>query len=61
MVIREANADEINNIMIFYDMMCKELNKASFLPEGNKGGFPSKDYTIYSTESSAPLSPLPPA
>ena len=32
--------------MLFYSMMCEELGKKEFLPEGNKGGFPSQEMII---------------
>lgn len=41
MIVRKASSDKINDIIIFYDKMCKMLGNSSFLPEGNKGGFPS--------------------
>lgn len=43
MVIREAKEEDLNEIMSFYTLMCEELGKKEFLPEGNKGGFPSLD------------------
>lgn len=48
MVIREARIEDLKNIMIFYDMMCQELGKADFLPEGNKGGFPPEEMVVAS-------------
>ena len=41
MIVKKASSDKINDIIIFYDKMCKMLGNSSFLPEGNKGGFPS--------------------
>lgn len=38
-----ATDDQLDEIMDFYNMMCEELGKKDFLPEGNKGGFPSVD------------------
>ncbi|MCB2358218.1 hypothetical protein [Clostridium estertheticum] len=46
MNIREGNLEELDEIMSFYNMMCGELGKADFLPEGNKGGFPPKHMVI---------------
>ena len=42
MDIQEAKNEELQEIMSFYNMMCEELGKKDFLPEGDKGGFPSK-------------------
>lgn len=41
MVIVEAEERDLQEIMSFYNMMCAELGKQNFLPNGNKGGFPS--------------------
>ena len=46
MIIREAKENELQEIMLFYSMMCEELGKKEFLPEGNKGGFPSQEMII---------------
>lgn len=43
MIIRVARKNELEDVMSFYDEMCKVLDTANFLPEGNKGGFPSKE------------------
>ena len=43
MIIREVVMEELTPVMEFYNMMCGELGKASFLPEGDKGGFPAED------------------
>lgn len=51
MFIREALMDDLDEIMAFYGMMCEELDKADFLPEGNKGGFPPRDMVIAAIES----------
>ena len=41
MIIREARIEELDKVMAFYEMMCRELASKDFLPNGNKGGFPS--------------------
>ena len=46
MNIREARENELQDILLFYSKMCEELGKKEFLPEGNKGGFPSKEMVI---------------
>ena len=46
MVIREAKKEDLQEVMLFFDMMCKELGKQDFLPEGNKGGFPPEDMVV---------------
>lgn len=46
MNIREARKNELQGILLFYSKMCEELGKKEFLPEGNKGGFPSKEMVI---------------
>lgn len=51
MIIRAGNITEIKEIAIFYDEMCKVLAKASFLPCGNKGGFPSEDMIYEAVEN----------
>ena len=43
MIIREAKENELQEIMLFYSMMCEELGKKEFLPNGNKVGFPSQE------------------
>ena len=43
MEIIEAVTSDIPELRRFYDRMCEVLGKQSFLPEGNKGGFPSDD------------------
>lgn len=43
MKLLPANDSQMDEIMAFYDRMCEELGKQAFLPEGNKGGFPSVD------------------
>lgn len=39
MIIREAKPEGLDEIMAFYEMMCRELelDGAAFLPNGNKG------------------------
>ena len=51
MVIREARENELQGILLFYSKMCEELGKKEFLPEGNKGGFPSKEMVITAIKS----------
>lgn len=51
MIIREAVMEELTPVMEFYNMMCGELGKASFLPEGDKGGFPSEEMVRTSIEN----------
>lgn len=46
MIIREAKENELQKIMFFYNMMCQELGRKDFLPQGNKGGFPSQEMVI---------------
>ena len=41
MIIREAKIEELDKVMAFDEMMCRELASKDFLPNGNKGGFPS--------------------
>jgi len=43
MVMREANSCEIDELVEFYDRMCKVLANSPFLPNGNKGGYPSRE------------------
>ncbi|WP_079912005.1 GNAT family N-acetyltransferase [Paenibacillus sp. 32352] len=42
MKIVEATKDNLTEIMLFYNEMCEVLGQKSFLPDGNKGGFPSQ-------------------
>lgn len=42
MKIVEATKDNLTEIMLFYNEMCEVLGQKSFLPNGNKGGFPSQ-------------------
>lgn len=50
MKIKEASMNDFNGIMQFYNIMCKFLGKKDFLPDGNKGGFPSKNMIINAIE-----------
>ena len=43
MKIHEAKCDELDELMKFYDRMCEVLGEKDFLPDGDKGGFPSRD------------------
>ena len=43
MKIRQAEMDDLEEIMSFYDVMCQVLGEKDFLPDGDKGGFPSQD------------------
>lgn len=43
MNIVQAAMDNLTEIMSFYDVMCHVLGQQSFLPDGDKGGFPSKE------------------
>lgn len=52
MIIRPAKAGDLREIMDFYAMMCAELGKQDFLPEGNKGGFPPIDMVVSAIDDS---------
>ena len=52
MIIRPAKAGDLREIMDFYAMMCAELGKQDFLPEGNKGGFPPIDMVVSAIDNS---------
>lgn len=43
MEIREAKKDDFCELFRFYDRMCEVLGEKDFLPEGDKGGFPSEE------------------
>ena len=43
MQIIEAAEDDLTELMEFYRVMGQVLNEKDFLPEGNKGGFPSEE------------------
>lgn len=38
MKIRQAEMDDLEEIMSFYDVMCQVLGEKDFLPDGDKGG-----------------------
>ena len=40
MQIREAFFEDFEELMEFYERMCRALGEKDFLPEGDKGGFP---------------------
>ena len=43
MIIREAKIEELDDVMAFYEMMCRELASKDFLKKEYKGGFPTLD------------------
>ena len=43
MEIKQAEMCDFEPIMAFYKVMCNVLGDKDFLPNGNKGGFPSQD------------------
>ena len=43
MKIRQAEMADFSELMKFYDYMCSVLAKKDFMPNGNKGGFPSAE------------------
>lgn len=43
MKIEQASMEDLAEIMSFYSTMCEVLGEKDFLPDGNKGGFPSRD------------------
>lgn len=43
MNIRKATKNDFDELVNFYDYMCSVLAKKDFMPDGNKGGFPSRD------------------
>ncbi len=43
MLIRCAEEKDFRELRQFYDRMCEVLEKKDFLPEGDKGGFPSDE------------------
>ena len=43
MKIKQATMCDFEKIMSFYNVMCKVLGEKDFLPDGDKGGFPSQD------------------
>ena len=52
MLIREARIEELDKVMAFYEMMCRELASKDFLPNGNKGGFPSLEMVTEAIKNS---------
>ena len=52
MIIREAKIEELDKVMDFYEMMCRELASKDFLPNGNKGGFPSLEMVTEAIKNS---------
>ena len=53
MIIREAKIEELDDVMDFYEMMCRELAAKDFLPNGNKGGFPSLEMVTEAIKNSS--------
>ena len=45
MEIRTAYKEDFSELLSFYNRMCSVLGEQDFLPEGDKGGFPS-DYSL---------------
>lgn len=43
MLIRCAEKSDFEKLRHFYDRMCEFLGEKDFLPDGNKGGFPSDE------------------
>ena len=43
MLIRSAEEKDFRELRQFYDRMCEVLGEKDFLPEGDKGGFPSDE------------------
>lgn len=43
MLIRCAEEKDFRELRQFYDRMCEVLGEKDFLPEGDKGGFPSDE------------------
>lgn len=43
MRIKQATMCDFEEIISFYNVMCEVLGEKDFLPDGNKGGFPSQD------------------
>lgn len=52
MIIREAKIEELDKVMDFYEMMCRELASKDFLPNGNKGGFPTLEMVTEAIKNS---------
>lgn len=51
MNIVQASMKNLTEILSFYDTMCNVLGQQSFLPGGNKGGFPSEKMVKEAIES----------
>lgn len=43
MEIRTAYKEDFSELLSFYNRMCSVLGEQDFLPEGDKGGFPSEE------------------
>lgn len=43
MNIRSAYEEDFSELLSFYNRMCDVLGEQNFLPEGDKGGFPSEE------------------
>ena len=43
MVIETAGPEDLEDLMAFYQEMCRILDGEDFLPQGNKGGFPTRE------------------
>lgn len=52
MLIREARIEELDEVMAFYEMMCRELASKDFLKKEYKGGFPTLDMVTASIKNS---------
>ena len=52
MVIREAKIEELDKVMAFYEMMCRELASKDFLKKEYKGGFPSLEMVTEAIKNS---------
>ena len=51
MEIREATPKDFEELNKFYEYMCRVLNEKDFLPNGNKGGFPSEEMILEAINS----------
>ena len=52
MIIREAKIEELDKVMAFYEMMCRELASKDFLKKEYKGGFPSLEMVTEAIKNS---------
>lgn len=43
MNIRSTYEEDLSELLSFYNRMCNVLGEQDFLPEGDKGGFPSEE------------------